>query len=326
MSSHVSGKIIVQPLLHISRRRSQSHPPSLFTGFLDSHCSVTWEQSWEVGRHHLLICCSDHSGTCLSPSLILPVLCKQHVRDATRKDFPEREKTVLREHVGLNKHFIKEIHTMFLAKQPLPVTACPWVELPCCTVSYRPCKAKHPGSISGFEVSALVRILSRLFMQCTALLEDQGIQTWRPLREGSCPLSRPQREASTQVKGRDVQATLSRRKEGLVQWEVQWVCSGSILTIKQNTLLMPTLGGDGSCLVCSITVHLVTPITLLWMKIMGFAEAFDKKIHQASLSPHARHDINGPLEKENSLQLQDDYGNYNTQSVPINTVSRAVDQ
>lgn len=56
-------------------------------------------------------------------------------------------------------------------------------------------------------------------MQCATLLEDQCMQTSRPLREGSYPLSRAQREASTQVKGRDVQATLIRRKEGLVQWE-----------------------------------------------------------------------------------------------------------
>ena len=72
----------------------------------------------------------------------------------------------------------------FLAAQPLSVTACAWVELPYGTVSYGPCMAKHPGSTSGLEVTTLVSILSRLFMQCTTLLEEQGHTNMETFEEG----------------------------------------------------------------------------------------------------------------------------------------------
>lgn len=70
-------------------------------------------------------------------------------------------------------------------------------------------------------------------------------------------------------------ATLSRREEGLVGWEGS--ARDSILAVKQNTLLTPALGGDGSSLdVCSTTIQLVSLIAPLWMKTTYFAETFDK--------------------------------------------------
>jgi len=50
------------------------------------------------------------------------------------------------------------------------------------------------------------------------------------------------------------------------------------------------------------------------------------KLTKPAPAHNAGHDINGPFEKENSLQLEADYGNNNTQSVSISTVRRAVDQ
>lgn len=50
------------------------------------------------------------------------------------------------------------------------------------------------------------------------------------------------------------------------------------------------------------------------------------KLTRPAPAHNAGQDIDGPFEKENSLQLEADYGNNNTQSVSINTVRRAADQ
>lgn len=153
-------------------------------------------------------------------------------------------------------------------------------------------------------------------------VESRGTQTWRATRKGSCPLSRAQRKATTPIKGRDVLATLGSIKEALVQQEgsagpVSWwpnktPCSGRGWTLPWCVLQHCSPG----LIDCSARDE---DHKLCW----NFRQ---NKLSRSDPAHNAGHDIDGPFEKENSLQLEDNYGNNNTQSVSINTVSRAVDQ
>lgn len=176
---------------------------------------------------------------------------------------------------------------------------------------------EHPRGSSGLQVAA-GSILSHLLRQCTDVCGEQG----RAPRKGSCPLSRAQRKACTPIKGRDVLATLGSSKEALVQWEgsagpASWwpnktPCSGRGRTLPWCVLQHCSPGLAD----CSTRDE---DHKVCW----NFRQ---NKLSKPDPAHNAGHDIDGPFEKENSLQLEDNYGNNNTQSVSINTVSRAVDQ
>lgn len=162
-----------------------------------------------------------------------------------------------------------------LAELPLSVTAWPWVELPCGTVSCRPWRAKHAGSISGLEVAALGSVLSRLLMQRTTLLEEQGHTNIKTFEEGV--MSPQQSTKRSQHTSKGERHVSNPQQEPGRSGRMGRVCRVSILVVKQNTLLVPPPGGDGSrFVVCSVPVQMVSLIAPPWMKTTGFAKTFDR--------------------------------------------------